>query len=440
MLNRKRWLRSGAAALAAFGLAAAPAAQAGGFSIFEGSAKGTALGGAMVAGVDDPSAMFYNPAALTQFDALEGQLGAVLIYPTNSKLLNGSNPYPGAGYSAKQKDLVFGLPQFYVVAPVTKDFKVALGSWVPFGLSTAWDGPDTFAGRFLSQRVDLRQFAVGLQGAYRLADFVSIGGGPELRIGDVKLQRNVPLFNPYTSRVVDAAHVDIVSDGFEVKVTWSAGILITPMKGLKVGVNHRAHVDVDYEGDAVFYQLTTGYADLDAALRSRLPTDRPVPVQTSVQFPSVTMFGVSWQCLDRLTISADADYWSWKVFDQTVLRFGTVDGKTPPTSTLKHDYQNVWQFRGGANYKVSPKLDVSLGALYDNTPQPDSDVSPLLPDANRTGLSVGFGLKVGQKARLDVGNLFLFFHERTTNTNKDNFNATYRTRTNLFVLNFRTQI
>ena len=37
-----------------------------GFAIWEGSARGSALGQADVGRADDPSALFYNPAGITQ--------------------------------------------------------------------------------------------------------------------------------------------------------------------------------------------------------------------------------------------------------------------------------------------------------------------------------------------------------------------------------------
>ena len=64
--------------------------------------------------------------------------------------------------------------------------------------------------------------------------------------------------------------------------------------------------------------------------------------------------------------------------------------------------------------------------LYDTTPQPDFDVGPLLPDANRTGASIGAGFQLSHMFRVELSTLFIWFHERTTTTNENNFNGTYR--------------
>jgi long-chain fatty acid transport protein len=434
----KRCFRSAAIVAASVVITGtAPVARAGGFSIFEAGSQATAMGGAFVAQADDPSAMFYNPAGLAGNQKVTAMIGGTVVI-FNAKLQEGFAPFPGAGYTADQKKQVLPLPNFYLAYPVGKDMNISLGAWTPFGLSTAWDKPDEFRGRFLSQRVDLRQFALGLQLSAKLADWISVGAGPELRIGDVKLQRNAAVFNPFTAQPVDAAHVDIITNGLATKVSFGLGLLITPARGLRLGGSYHAHVDVEYDGTARFYPLSTGNAQLDAAFAAKIPVNSDVPVSTTIQYPSVVMFGIAYDISDALTLEVDGNYTSWKVFEDTVLTFGTVDGKTPPTSTLVHKWHNTWTVRGGMKVKASKSLNVMAGVYYDQTPQPDEDVAPLLPDANRTGATIGLGLKIGKATTIEASNLFLFFHDRATRTNVDNFNASYHTFADLFAISLRT--
>jgi long-chain fatty acid transport protein len=315
---------------------------------------------------------------------------------------------------------------------------VSLGTWFPNGLSTAWDNPDTFKGRFLSQRVDLKQYALGLQVSAALTNWLSIGAGPELRISDVKLQKNFGTINPYSQSFVDVVHADIVGNGFATDITFGAGIQIKPTENFTLGASYHGHVDQTYKGNAVLYQVSTGHADLDGAVAAKYPLNKDVPVETTLQFPAIWAFGVAYHDC-KLTIEAAATYTEWKVFDQTVFAFSPVDGKQVPTQTLVHNWVNSWSYRLGMNFQATEKFNLALGVLYDQTPQPDADVSPLLPDANRTGYSVGFGLKVFKSTVLEFSNLFLFFHERSTNgQQKDNYNGTYKTYANLTVLNLRT--
>ncbi len=431
-----RWLRVGAALSMVVGvLVPASAARGAGFAIFEAGAKATGLSGAVVASINDGSAMFYNPAGLAEIRKTTGMVGVTLIVPRSS--FDGADPYPGSTYSAEQKKMVFFPPNFYLSMPLGDRVTISGGSWFPYGLSTAWEDPDNFLGRYLSTRVELRQYALGLQAGVKVTDWLNIGAGPELRISDVKLFRKYPVFNPYTNRVQDAAHVQVVGDGFETSLTFGAGLQIKPHECVRIGASYHGEVKQDYEGTAVFFKRPTGYADLDARLAALVPFDKDVPVSTQVQFPAQWLFGAAVDVTPWLTLEANAQYTEWEVFDKTVLNFSAVDGKQVPSTTIQHDSENVWAYRFGATIKASEKVNVLLGGLYDQTPQPDKAVSPLLPDANRTGISVGATFQIGEKSHLDVGNLFLFFHERTTSTNKDNYNGTYDTFADLFVVNFR---
>jgi long-chain fatty acid transport protein len=262
-----------------------------------------------------------------------------------------------------------------------------------------------------------------VQASVKLADWLAIGAGPELRFSDVKLSRNVPLVNPFSQKVVDVAHLSLISEGTPVKVAWGAGILFKPCDRLRVGASFHSHVDFDYEGPAVFSQIPSGSPQFDAAVAARIPFGAAgVPASTSLQFPSLSMFGISYDVTPKLTVNVDGNYTSWKVFDQTVIRITGL-----PDSVIQHDFENTWSVRAGAQFKPSSNAWVGAGFLYDQTPQPDEDVGPFLPDGNRTGVSVGAGFQLTKMFRVDVASLFLWFHERTITTNHDNFSGHYKT-------------
>ena len=423
--------------LAAALFVAGPAAAAG-FSIFEAGSRSTAMGGAFVAQADDLSAMFYNPAGLAEFTEkgkLKTMMGVTLIIPT-SKMEEGYNPYPGQGYQAEMTDQFFFPPNLYASYGLSECVSLSFGTWFPFGLATRWDNPDEFRGRFLSQYADLKQYAAGLQIAWKINDVISIGVGPEARFSTVKLQSKVPLFDPFTNRIVDAAHADIRGD-LEVDLTFGAGIKLNPTPNLSIGASYHGAVDADFGGTAMFYSLDTGNAQLNAAFASKIPVNTDVPVKTTIQFPAQTQIGIGYD-FGKLTLQAAGTFTEWSAFDTTVLEFESVDGKQVPTSVLPHDWEDAWALRFGAKYAMSDTFDLMGGFVYDQTPEPDGDVGPLLPDANRRGYSVGFSWKITKRTWLDFSNLYLTFSERSVTTNDDNFNGRYKNTANLTVLNLRT--
>jgi long-chain fatty acid transport protein len=411
------------AALVLVGLAAAGSAgrvEAAGFGLFEQSSKGNAVAGAFAATADDPSAMFYNPAGNAFIDRFTLEVGGFAILRPTARL-DGISPYPGDGYSASMSKSPYGIGHGYAVLPLSDSVKLSAGFWTPNGLGVPWQNPDTFAGRFINQRNDIRQIAVSAQLAVKLSDSVAIGAGPEFRFTDVRLSENISAVNPFTQRVVDIAHVSIVSAGEPVKVGFAAGLLIKPCDRVRLGISYHSHMDVDLNGPASFGQIPTGSPQFDAAVAQSLPFGKGAQARTTLQFPSVTMFGIAYEVTPRLTLEADGNYTTWKVFDQTVLQ---IDGL--PDTTLVHNWENTWTLRAGLTYKVGSRSWVAGGFVYDQTPQPDADAGLFLPDANRTGGTIGAGIAVSKHLEFQFSSLFLWFHERTITTSKDNFSATYQ--------------
>jgi len=405
------------------GLVAAGSAgrvESAGFALFEQSSKGNAVAGAFAATADDPSAMFYNPAGNAFIDRFTLEVGGFAILRPTARL-DGQSPYPGAGYSASMSKSLYGIGHGYGVLPLSDGVKLSVGFWTPNGLGVPWQNQDAFRGRFISQRSDLRQIAVSAQLAVKLSDAIAIGAGPEVRFTDVRLSQNIAAVNPFTQRVVDVAHVSVVSDGEPAKVGFAAGLLVKPCERVRFGISYHSHMDVDLHGPAAFGQIPSGNSQFDAAVAQELPFGKGAQARTTLQFPSVTMFGIAYEVTPKLTLEADGYYTTWKVFDQTVLQIDTL-----PDTVLTHNWQNTWAFRAGLTYKMGSSW-VAGGFVYDQTPQPNADAGPFLPDANRTGGTIGAGLALSEHFQFQFSSLFLWFHERTITTSKDNFSATYQT-------------
>src|SRR6476619_3581511 len=74
------WLkRVMVAASLAFTCLSPTVASAGAIRIFDQSASGTAQSGAFAAQADDPSAVYFNPAGLTQLRGVQTSFGVMLL-------------------------------------------------------------------------------------------------------------------------------------------------------------------------------------------------------------------------------------------------------------------------------------------------------------------------------------------------------------------------
>ena len=154
-------------------LVAAPRGDGAGYALFEQGTKGMALGGAFVAQADDPSAMFYNPAGNAYNEKFTLYGGAVgVLRPTTN--FTGSSPYPGDGYYTGMSKPLYWFGNGYAVIPLQPGkLNLAAGFWSPAGLGTPWANPDQFAGRYISQRADIRQVAASVQISWKVADWLA---------------------------------------------------------------------------------------------------------------------------------------------------------------------------------------------------------------------------------------------------------------------------
>ena len=126
----------------------------------------------------------------------------------------------------------------------------------------------------------------------------------------------------------------------------------------------------------------------------------------------------------KFLVELDLNWTGWSSFDRTEIEF-----KDDPqfSSAIVSDWEDSNNYRAGLLWDVRGPGEWRFGAYYDETPQPDASLGPLLPDANRVGISAGYGRPLGKKTYLDLAVMKIEFDERTTTTNDDVFYGTYKT-------------
>ncbi|MBL7959157.1 outer membrane protein transport protein [bacterium] len=415
---------------------------AGGFSIYEQGGRATAQGGAVVARPWDASAAFYNPAGL----AFYGTPGQWRVYagitPVQSlSKFSGLDEFPGAGVKEKAKDKWF--PPFYAYGIYQINDKMAAGLSIttPFGLGTEWENKNnTYSGRFRSILADIQAVYISPTFSYKINDMFGVGVGIDYVFSKVALERHSGAMfnNGNENRLYDVISVELEGEdkgsfGFHL-----AGYAKVNEK-LSFGVDYKHSVNNEYKGTARFRQINTGISALDANVASTLANPLYGGLKqngnTSVEFPSSLVVGVAYKPIEKLSIELDYVYAGWSVFETVEIEFP--ESGILPTSILEENYKNTWQIRFGAEYAVNEKLYARLGYIYDKTPAPTETLNPLLPDADRNDIGIGFGYKINDAWHIDAAYLAVMFKERSTkSTNVDGYDGVYNSHVNLFSLGF----
>ena len=88
------------------------------------------------------------------------------------------------------------------------------------------------------------------------------------------------------------------------------------------------------------------------------------------------------------------------------------------------NWKNSWAYRAGLEKKFG-NWAVRVGYYFDNTPQPDKDVGPILADNDRNVYTAGFGYNT-DRFGVDVGGAIVKLKDRAILTEStDNFFGRY---------------
>jgi len=374
-------------------------ASAGGFQLNEHGARAMAQAGAFCARASDGSALFFNPAGLSFQRGANLMAGATLIMPSYTF-------YGPTNLSRNDKwemeSQLFYPPNVYLTNTwndgMLKGLGVGIGVITPYGLGTKWD--DDWIGKSITREIELQTFYVMPTVSYAINDMIALGAGANIVFADVMLRRAVTNFDPEMSMQLDGSG--------NVAISWNAGIIVRPVEDLSLGFTYRAATQVEFEGTADFHP--------PSSLAALFPGG---DVKTAIKLPSTWFAGVAWMPTDGLELELDFQGIGWSSYDKLTIDFVN-DASTDPSIrqadvTSPKNYEDAFIIRLGGEYTI-PVLGLKLraGYFYDSNPVPDESLEPLLPDADRHGLNIGFGMNLLPNLTLDFAYLNLIFSDRTT--------------------------
>jgi long-chain fatty acid transport protein len=259
----------------------------------------------------------------------------------------------------------------------------------------------------------------------------AIGGGVEYRRARVILNANrlLPFPDPFTGRIPDIANARLASE-YGDDIGWNLGVLWKASDRFRFGASYRAPMDIELEGEADFTQISTGNPQLDALVAPSIPPDQRI--NTVFPFPSILQVGAAFSPTDTWDVEFDIMNTGWSRFEALAVNFET----TPSASFVREqNWEDSSSYRLGVNHNATADFDVRFGVLYDENPQPIEAVSPLLPDSDRLGASIGAGFHRGPFV-VDASLLVLHFKDRDTRgTNPEDFDGLYETDATLWSVN-----
>jgi long-chain fatty acid transport protein len=432
--------------------AVAPRASASGFQLRDqsGSGQGNAYAGASAGGADI-SSMFFNPATLTRYEGDQLQFGLTEILPS-SKFSDGVSSRTGSavpvGGAASTGNVAKSatLPTLYAMWSLDNDLKLGISVNVPFGLTTQYD--PNWAGRYLAVKSHLETLDITPTLAYRMTPKWSMGVALVARRAKAELSQAID--SGYAAQTaLQGAHLvnptnpatgqPIVSpgagtDGF-VDVRGSSwaygyklGLIYEPSASIHLGLGYQSEIRETIKGSATFTTPAIP-AQVPAALQAANPGALPGTVNnvlTSlalattnnsasavVNLPATISLGMIYDVSSTFSLAAEISDTKWSSFKELRVKFN--NAATQPDQYTTENWKDALFVALGATCKPGNAWTYRVGVALDNTPVPDANRTPRIPDADRFWISGGVGYQFTKSFGMDAGYSHLICKNSTVN-------------------------
>ena len=356
-------------------------ATANGMRLVSQDGFATSRGEAFVATADNASAVYYNPAGISQLEGDQIRSGIYALYFDPTFTPPDTAPNAGKTYHIKTKTAA--APQLFVThsmddTPVT----FGLGIYAPHGAGLEWADDTGF--RTVGTKSELTYLRVNPVVALKILPGLSIAGGLMADYSKIKLEQGTRPF--YLPPQVNFFHFE--GDGFS--FGYNLGLLWQPHDMISFGATFRSTTAFNMNGHTEFQQ-TPGVIQYERH-----------EAEADFTFPMTAVFGLSFRPTPKWNIEVDADYTDWSSFGTiTIKQQGSVPNgiKQNPPFTLA--WKPSWIYECGVTRYFDNGWRMSAGYLYNQNSVPDANYTPLVADVDRHFVTIGVGRK-GRKIDFDI--------------------------------------
>jgi len=376
--------------------------MAGGFSIPEQGSKAAGLAGAFTGLANDPSAIYFNPAGISFIKGMNLTVGSTFVIPASQY----QNPAV-SNTIYEQNSLFFAVPQLFYTQEWEYDLTFGAGIYAPYGLGTEW--AKGWPGDNLSREIHLQNVHFAGVVSYKVMENLSVAGTFAWSYANATLLKKA-----------EGAGLagDVSLDGSGSGIHWGVSTFWKANDMLSVGISYRASADLEMTGDIKISDANTaGALANEGAGKVVLP------------LPSTLNIGIAATVMPELTLTADYNWSEWSRYEKLEIENTDLN---KVLSSSPRNWKNTTTYRVGAEYTGLAGVALRAGFLMDSDPVDTKYSEPSLPDAARTGYTLGAGYKILDNLNLDAYILLLSWDEKDVKDSEFDFNGYYNTSATLF--------
>jgi len=373
-------------------------AGSGGYRVELPDAAALGKGSAFVAQADNPSAVYYNPAGLTQ---LKGNtyvsVGLGAIQPFTSHKDNSGN-------KTDMEREVFYIPSGYVVTDFgMKKFAFGVGETSFWGLGTEW-ATDSFS-KYSATDSDMATQDVMFAGAYEVNSNLSIGVSADYIRAQVDKRKK--LAQTGADAEFRLKGDDNNSWGYRLSTLYklndrhSFGLIYRS----PVNVEYKGHASIENMNSAAYLALFGGsYFETDIISKSRLP-------QSAV-------LGYCFRPDNKWRFEADAEWMDWHSINEDMIYYPEIPAGDARRNILDagnptaRNWHQSMSYAFGSEYKLDDKWKLRAGYFYHQTPIPQGTFDTALPDSTSNSATIGAGYNFTKNITLDLAYGAMFYRKR----------------------------
>ncbi|HEX3695316.1 MAG TPA: outer membrane protein transport protein [Polyangia bacterium] len=396
--------RSSAVTIAVLaGLAGGRVCRASGFLIYDLSGEAIGRASAVTAGINEPAAVWFNPAALSFMKGESASVGGVFVTARSRFSPAGGGPDTDSDRGN------FLLPTIFASGTINNRLAVGMGVYTAFGIGIRW--PDDWAGRQNAIAASLQTLAFNPTLSVKLHRMFSLAVGFDAIRGSVDFTTGLPTLIGGDVRLAGGAW----GYGFNV------GALIRPLpERFQIAVTYRSRVAMHFND---------GQADFSPAHPEFIPQLPDQSGSAAITLPDIITAGVMGRPIPTLTLSLDANLVLWTTYQKIDIKFVQA-----PMRTLEPDGRDTVTLRAGAEWETPlPGFMIRGGVIYDRSAVRGEGLGPGLPDATRLDLALGVGFGRGH-LRADLGYLLVYFLPADAVGGRESPEGTYRSLAHLLGL------
>jgi long-chain fatty acid transport protein len=363
-----------------------------GFAVYTQGASSLGQGAATIAHLDDPSAIFFNPALINKLEGTQVELGTTLIFPSRKF----KSDYSGETFKTERQ--VFYPSTFFITHKFNDKISAGLGVFNPFGLGTKW--PDDWEGRYITTNSEMQTFNFNPVISFQVTPYLALAAGVDVLLLDATLEKKINL-SAFVPGLPDGGQ-KLKGDG--TGIGYNLGILVEPHKDISIGASYRSKIKVDVKGDVT-------HDGIPVLLISNFPN---TGAKTNITLPQQVHVGVYYKGLYPLTFEVGLRWEGWHSYDELRIDLDQpIAGST--TSISEKDWEDTYSANIGVKYQLTESVALLAGYLYGGNPIPDRTFEPSIPDANAHLFTIGTDVK-HKSLRFGLA----YGYQKLQNRNKNN--------------------